>query len=101
MNEIPPLLPPGLPRRQARFVALLAVQPSLTRVDYQTLAGISRNTAQHDLEELVATRLIRRLGRGPSCRYCLVSAHNLPDITPSSSLPEPAAAPDIFSSAAS
>jgi predicted HTH transcriptional regulator len=64
-------LPRGLPYRQAWFLTLLRVRPSLTRSDYQALTKISPNTAQADLARLVEAGLIERVGAGPSSRYTL------------------------------
>jgi len=66
-------LPPGLMRRQAYFLSLLSAQPSLTRRDYEKLAGISHTTARQDLAELVAAGLILRHGSARSCRYSLAA----------------------------
>jgi DeoR/GlpR family transcriptional regulator of sugar metabolism len=68
-------LPPGLMRRQAYFLSLLAAHPSLTRRDYQKLAGISHTTASQDLAELLAAGLIVRHGSARSCRYSLAARH--------------------------
>jgi hypothetical protein len=66
-------------RRQAFFLSILSMHPSLTRADYELLAQVSHNTAARDLADLLARGLIVRLGNSSSCRYCL------PD-TPSESL---------------
>ncbi len=68
---MPNRLPPGLMLRQARLLALLAARPSLTRAGYQALAGISRGTAQKDLDQLLAAGLLVRIGRSRACRYAL------------------------------
>ncbi|HEY8693543.1 MAG TPA: helix-turn-helix transcriptional regulator [Chloroflexota bacterium] len=65
------ILPRGMPGRQVRLLRQLALTPSLTRLDYQTLVGISHTTAKQDLTELLAAGLIDRYGRGRSCRYSL------------------------------
>jgi poly-gamma-glutamate capsule biosynthesis protein CapA/YwtB (metallophosphatase superfamily) len=62
-------IPPGLPYRQAQFLSLLAVRPTLTRADYQFAAGVSRETARKDLDELLRARLILRLGDSRAIRY--------------------------------
>ena len=63
--------PPGLMHRQACLLSFLTLSPSLTRAQYMSIAGISHNTAARDVAELLAAGLIRRVGRGPSSRYCL------------------------------
>jgi predicted DNA-binding transcriptional regulator YafY len=75
-------IPPGLQRRQANLLSLLAVTPSLSRADYQQLCGISHNTAARDLAELLAARLLARIGAGPSSRYYLPLAENADPIDP-------------------
>lgn len=62
-------LPPGLLRRQADFLRLLTIQPSLTRADYQSLSGVSYNTARADLAELLTSGLIIRVGASTRTRY--------------------------------
>lgn len=64
-------LPRGLSHRQAKLLALLRVRPSMTRADYEALTGISPNTAQADLAELIEAGHIERVGAGPACRYTL------------------------------
>jgi len=64
-------LPRGLPRRQAQFLCLLAVRPSLTRADYQRLLLVGQRTAKQDLAQLRGARLILPLGRGRDSRYTL------------------------------
>jgi uncharacterized protein YjbJ (UPF0337 family) len=65
-------MPRGVSYRQADFLSVLTVRPSLTRADYQALAHVSANTAQLDIAELLAAGLIVRRGAGPSSRYCIV-----------------------------
>ncbi len=61
----------GLQRRHANLLAALARQPSLTRREYQLLAGISHTTAQQDMAYLVAAGHIVRLGSARASRYAL------------------------------
>jgi len=42
---------------------------SLTRSDYERLAGVSRSQAAYDLAELVSAGLLRRVGNGRATRY--------------------------------
>lgn len=65
------VLPRGLPGRQVRLLQQLAVTPSLTRLDYETLVGISHTTSQQDLTDLQSAGLLVRYGRGRSSRYSL------------------------------
>ena len=60
----------------------LARCPSLTRCDYQVLAGVSEATALHDIAELMASGHIKRLGEARATRYCLAGAR--PGTTPES-----------------
>jgi hypothetical protein len=62
-------LPAGMPKRWARFLAALAVAPSLDRRDYEAVSGASTATAKRDLGELVAAGWVVRLGRGSATRY--------------------------------
>jgi len=71
-------LPRGLSYREAWFLTLLYVRPSLTRADYQAATGVCANTAQVDLAQLVNAGLVVRLGAGPACRYSL-APHLDPD----------------------
>ena len=64
-------LPPGLPGRQVRLLQQLTITPSMTRLDYETLVGISHTTAQQDLTEMLAAGLLVRYGRNRSSRYSL------------------------------
>jgi predicted HTH transcriptional regulator len=64
----------GLLRRQAAFLRLLALHPSLTRAEYQAIAGISYNTARADLADLSARGLIARVGASSATRYALTKA---------------------------
>jgi hypothetical protein len=72
--------------RQACFLSFLSLSPSLTRTQYMSIAGVSHNTAARDIAELLAAGLIRRVGSGPSSRYCLATSPFLPDL-PSPSQP--------------
>jgi len=67
----PSAVPRGLPRRQANLLAALAHHSSITRREYQTLAGITHTTAERDLASLVAAGLVIRLGLSRACRYAL------------------------------
>lgn len=71
-------LPRGLPARQARFLCLLAIRPSLTRADYQRLMPVSYSTAKRDLAQLFAAGLIIRIGRTSMRRYALSPLTLLP-----------------------
>lgn len=73
-------MPRGVSERQAQFLASLTIRPSLTRADYQALTGVSANTAQQDIAELVAAGYVLRVGGGPASRYCLLD--KLPFIAP-------------------
>jgi DeoR/GlpR family transcriptional regulator of sugar metabolism len=64
-------LPKGLSRHQATFLLHLSVAPSLQRLDYQALTGVSHTTAKRDLNLLIQTGLITRHGHGRSTRYSL------------------------------
>lgn len=61
----------GLNDRQRRLWPHIAALDSISRQEYQQLAGeeISPRTAQYDLGLLVSRGLLRREGRGPSQRY--------------------------------
>jgi len=61
----------GLNPRQRTALAALAHLASISRQDYQEVAGadVPDRTAQHDLKELVEKGLLRKSGRGPSTRY--------------------------------
>lgn len=72
------LLPPGLPARQTQFLCLLAARPSLTRADYQHLAGISPRTAKRDLTDLVDRGLVLPIGGGRTRRYALHPTTRVP-----------------------
>jgi predicted HTH transcriptional regulator len=70
----PQEIPRGLQRRKATLLAALAHHASLTRREYQLLAGISHTTARHDLAELITNSLIVRLGSARASRYGLPPA---------------------------
>ena len=67
----PSEIPRGLPRRQANLLAALASLSSLTRREYQAVAGICHTTAHQDIAELLTSGLIVRLGAARACRYAL------------------------------
>ena len=71
MRETALQIPRGLPRRQVNLLMALARQPSLTRREYQLLAGICHTTAHQDLTELLGARLIVCVGKARGCRYAL------------------------------
>ncbi|GEM_PF-3103777 len=71
-------LPRGLPKRCATFLLHLSVAPSLQRVDYQVLTGVSHTTAKRELSDMLAAGLIVRAGRGRATRYSLPFEQNHP-----------------------
>jgi Fic family protein len=68
--------PTQLKTTQQRGLGALAVQGvrEFNRRDYETAAEVHRTTALEDLENLVAKRILRRLGRGSQTRYAFVRA---------------------------
>lgn len=68
--------PTQLKASQQRGLSALAAQGvrEFGRRDYETVAGVQRTAAIHDLDELVSKRIVRRVGRGPQTRYALVRA---------------------------
>lgn len=64
-----------LNHRQRELLPHLMAMGSVSRQDYQNLAGkdISMRTAQYDLQLLVQLGLMRKQGRGPALRYVVVS----------------------------
>lgn len=64
-----------LNHRQRELLPRLMAMGSVSRQDYQNLAGkdISMRTAQYDLQFLVRLGLVRKQGRGPALRYVFVS----------------------------
>lgn len=67
-NDLPPRIAAVLPR--------MAAAGSVSRQEYQTLAGesISMRTAQYDLQLLQKLGLVEKRGRGPAQRYVLTQA---------------------------
>jgi len=63
--------PEGLNERQLRGLAYLREHGSMSRSDYQAVAGesVPSRTAQHDLRDLVGRGLLSVRGRGPATRY--------------------------------
>jgi hypothetical protein len=63
--------PEGLNERQLRGLAYLREHGSMSRSDYQAVAGesVPSRTAQHDLRDLVGRGLLCVRGRGPATRY--------------------------------
>lgn len=68
--------PPRLNARLARLLPRLVELGSISRQEYQDMAGkdISMRTAQYDLQILVRLGLVRREGRGPAQRYIVLPA---------------------------
>ena len=68
--------PPRLNARLARLLPRLVELGSVSRQEYQDMAGkdISMRTAQYDLQTLVRLGLVRREGRGPAQRYIVLPA---------------------------
>ena len=68
--------PPRLNARLARLLPRLVELGSISRQEYQDMAGkdISMRTAQYDLQTLVRLGLVRREGRGPAQRYIVLPA---------------------------
>ncbi|MGE9985838.1 sigma 54-interacting transcriptional regulator [Desulfovibrio sp. SGI.169] len=67
--------PPGqLNQRQRELLPRLTALGSVSRQEYQNLAGkdISMRTAQYDLRQMVRLGLMRKEGRGPAQRYVIV-----------------------------
>lgn len=66
--------PDQLNHRQRELLPRLAVLGSVSRQEYQNLAGkgISMRTAQYDLQQMVRLGLMRKEGRGPAQRYVIV-----------------------------
>ena len=63
-----------LNHRQRDLLPRLAALGSVSRQEYQNLAGegISMRTAQYDLQQMVRLGLMRKEGRGPAQRYVIV-----------------------------
>ena len=66
--------PEQLNHRQRELLPRLAALGSVSRQEYQNLAGegISMRTAQYDLQQMVRLGLMRKEGRGPAQRYVIV-----------------------------
>lgn len=66
--------PDQLNHRQRELLPRLAALGSVSRQEYQDLAGkgISMRTAQYDLQQMVRLGLMRKEGRGPAQRYVIV-----------------------------
>jgi DNA-binding NtrC family response regulator len=66
--------PAGLNTRQRRAWPVIARTGVISRSDYQEAVGesISVRTAQYDLHDLVAKGVLKKSGRGPSCRYLVI-----------------------------
>lgn len=67
---------PSLNARLARLLPQIVELGSISRQEYQDMAGkdISMRTAQYDLQILVRLGLVRREGRGPAQRYIVLPA---------------------------
>lgn len=67
---------PRLNARLARLLPQIVELGSISRQEYQNMAGkdISMRTAQYDLQILVRLGLVRREGRGPAQRYIVLPA---------------------------
>ncbi len=65
-----------LPPRIAAVLPRMAAAGSVSRQEYQALAGknISMRTAQYDLQLLQKLGLVEKQGRGPAQRYVLTQA---------------------------
>lgn len=59
--------------RQKKAWPYILKTGSISREMYQSLVGdsVSTRTAQYDLHDFVARRLLKKIGRGPSSRYTL------------------------------
>lgn len=68
--------PPRLNARLAQLLPHIVELGSISRQEYQDMAGkdISMRTAQYDLQILVRLGLVRREGRGPAQRYIVLPA---------------------------
>lgn len=68
--------PPRLNARLARLLPQIVELGSISRQEYQDMAGkdISMRTAQYDLQILVRLGLVRKEGRGPAQRYIVLPA---------------------------
>jgi len=62
----------ALSERQQRAVNHLKTHGRITNSEYQTLVGVSRATASRDLEELLAKRILEKVGKtGRGAHYLL------------------------------
>lgn len=68
--------PPQLNARLVRLLPRLVELGSVSRQEYQDMAGkdISMRTAQYDLQILVRLGLVSKEGRGPALRYIVLPA---------------------------
>ena len=66
-----PPLPINLNERQLRGLEFLHANGTITRAQYEGIAGqdLSSRTAQNDLKELVELGILERVGAGPGVRY--------------------------------
>lgn len=64
-----------LNKRQIRSLEIIRAAGTITRSEYEQIAGqnVSARTAQNDLRELVRLGLIKRVSAGPGTRYQSVS----------------------------
>ncbi len=63
--------------RQRKAWKIIARNGEVSRSEYQVAVGdsISVRTAQYDLHDLVAKGLLKKSGRGPSCRYLVAQSY--------------------------
>jgi two-component system, NtrC family, response regulator HydG len=63
--------------RQRKAWKSIARNGGVSRSEYQVAVGdsISVRTAQYDLHDLVAKGLLKKSGRGPSCRYLVAQSY--------------------------
>jgi ATP-dependent DNA helicase RecG len=62
----------GLNERQLQALSLIKAQRRITIGEYIDFVKCPRRTAGHDLDEFVAKRVLRRVGRGRGTYYDLV-----------------------------
>ncbi|MBV9121308.1 MAG: hypothetical protein JOZ39_11430 [Chloroflexi bacterium] len=70
-------LPAGLLPRHTHLLCLLAVEPGLTRADYQRYCGVSFPTAKRDLADLARRGLVMPCGSARARCYSLGPAARL------------------------
>lgn len=72
-NEVAAAAGSPLSARQQLVLPYLAERRTMTRQEYQRLVGqeIPPRTAQHDLQDMVAKGLLRKVGSGPATHYVL------------------------------